>query len=208
MGLASPWSREEEAHQEELRGGVGGCVSLGTLRGLGTLCSCPRACLGRGAPRESWMGGLWGRWGPHQIAFGPGESQGGAGSGWGRGRYVRGQAFQGGSWEGWGWMPGLPGGPRHTGCLIRPRPFRVCVRLGVGWGPPGQGFWRMGRGASRHAQQCPPSGPAPPRMGLAPRELGEGVQSRFCPLKDWPLGGPLSPPQAEQQAGSLQGSHG
>lgn len=112
-----------------------------------------------------------------------GGEPGQAGSGWGRGRYVRGQAFQGGSWEGWGWMPGLPGGPHHTGCLIRPRPFRVCVRLGVGWGPPGQGFWRMGRGASRHAQQCPPSGPAPPKMGLAPRELGEGVQSRFCPLK-------------------------
>ena len=96
----------------------------------------------------------------------------------------------------------------HTGCLIRPRPFRASVRLGVGLGPPGAGVLEDGEGCLLHAQQCPSFWSCPPKMGLAPRELREGVRSHFCPLKDWPLGGPRSAPQAEQQAGSLRGSRG
>lgn len=169
MGLASPWGGEEEAHQEELGGGVGGCISLGTLRGLGALCSCSRACLGRGAPRESWMGGVWGLWGSHQIALRGGGSQGrskrvgaagGARAGAGAlcqavglsGRLLGGVGLD--AWAAWG--------PSATLAALLGRGSSGHLSGWVwGWGLQEQGFWRMGRGASRMHSSAPPSGPAP-----------------------------------------------
>lgn len=183
MGLASPWGREEEAHQEELGGGlhqpgdaVGGCISLGTLRGLGALCSCSRACLGQGAPRESWMGGVWGLWGSHQIALrgegsqgrskrvgAAGGSQGGSGQ-----RVGAAGGSQGGSGQRVGagalcQAVGLSGrllggveldawaawGPSATlAALLGRGPSGHLSGWVWGWGLREQGFWRMGGGAS------------------------------------------------------------
>lgn len=98
-------------------------------------------------------------------------------------------------------MPGLPGAP--PAALLGLGPSGIC-QAGCGVGAP----W--GRGSASHCVQlCPSFWSRPlPKMGLVPGELREGVRKRFCPLKAWPLGGPLAPPQAEQQAGSLQGSCG
>lgn len=115
---------------------------------------------GAGVLQESWMGGLWGRWGPHQVAFGPGRARAEPAAGGGGAAMSGGRPFREAPGRGGAGCLGCLGACATLAALLGAALQGVC-QAGCGLGASragGSGGWG---GASRHAQQCPPSVPLP-----------------------------------------------